>query len=209
MSDGKQFWLNSPKQLVFNVKQIIPNSNFNDIENLNAIMRLFIIVAIIVLILTENITNCIFIVLIGALTTYYLFQKNGLSETFNFATSSPNHAVNSLGEVCQLPTPNNPFGNMIPGDDPARPPACKSTDEDSAGGGVPVANMIEKYFKLGLYRDVNDVFDRNNSQREFVTMPATANPNARDEFTKWRFNAGSCRDGDTSYCMNINSYWIP
>lgn len=203
-AEDKAFWLNNPRVLFTNIERVIPKEGLSSIENLNALMRLFIIMGVFIALFNNSLTHLIITIFIGGIVTYWLFKKNGLSESFSPPTGQ---VVDNLGTVCQLPTPDNPFGNMIPGDDPARPPACISVD-NPPGTAVPVEGMIDKYFKLGLYRDVNDVFDRNNSQQIFNTMPATANPNARDEFTKWRFNAGSCRDGQMDYCLRTTNNWI-
>ena len=101
-----------------------------------------------------------------------------------------------------MPTKNNPFGNMLPADPVNRPPACADTLKD-------VKNMKDYYFKLGLYRDVNDVWDKNNSQREYNTKPSTQLPNDRDKWANWCFNSPSCRDGDTDYCLQYNSILTP
>lgn len=69
--------------------------------------------------------------------------------------------------ACTLSTPNNPFANMLVSDlatNPGRPPACKYDDQ---------ADLIEKNFNQGLVRNMYDVYDRENSRRQFMTMPVT------------------------------------
>lgn len=200
LAEDQNFYTNNPKVLFTHLDKLIPSDKYSQIENLNILMRFFIVVGLLITLWTSQFHYLILSVLLGFAITYYMFKKSPVSEPF---LPPPGLGVDDLGNVCQLPTPDNPFGNMIPGDDPARLPACSSQNS------APVAGMIDKYFKLGLYRDVNDVFDRNNSQREFVTMPATANPNARDELAKWCFNSGSCRDGQMDYCLRTTSYLIP
>jgi len=205
LAEDQNFYTNNPKVLFQHLDKLIPNDSYSQIDNLNILMRFFIVVGLIITLWTSQIHYILLSSLLGFLLTYYMFKKSPVSEKFEPSNINSNLAVDDLGNVCQLPTPDNPFGNMLPGDDPARLPACSAQNTSK----VPVAGMIDKYFKLGLYRDVNDVFDRNNSQREFVTMPATANPNARDELAKWCFNSGSCRDGQMDYCLRTTSYLIP
>ena len=119
------------------------------------------------------------------------------------ASSKPSHgSVPSVdGGLCQLPSVNNPFMNAINGDPRGRAVACT---------GDKVKELSNDYFKLGLYNDINDIWDRNDAQREYVTMPSTTYPNDRDKWAKWLFTTmGSCRDGDMDYCLQYDSILYP
>ena len=49
--------------------------------------------------------------------------------------------------------------------------------------------------------DVNDVFGKMNSQRQFYTMPSTTIPNAQDDFAKWLYlNPKTCKE-DQDFCL--------
>jgi hypothetical protein len=114
--------------------------------------------------------------------------------------------VNSVGDICQTPTPNNPFMNVLITDyteNPNRPPACNHND--------PVAkDQTGKYFDYNLYKDVEDVWEKRNSQREFVTMPWTTIPNDVDSFMKWCYKTTYvCKDGDLGYCLENEDMRIP
>ena len=37
--------------------------------------------------------------------------------------------------------------------------------------------LIDEKFNYNLYKDVSDIFDKNNSQRQFYTTPVTTIPN--------------------------------
>jgi len=75
-----------------------------------------------------------------------------------------------------------------------RPPACSSSNPD-------VKKKIDEYFDNNLYKDVNDVFGKMNSQRQFYTMPWTTIPNAQDEFAKWLYlNPKTCKE-DQDFCL--------
>lgn len=66
--------------------------------------------------------------------------------------------------ACVRSTPDNPFANFLPADDPGRPPACSY---DSMEG------EIRANFNRGLFRNAYDVYERENSQRQFTIMPVT------------------------------------
>ena len=52
---------------------------------------------------------------------------------------------------------------------------------------TPVKKAIEKNFNKNLYHDIEDVFSRNHSQRQFYTVPSTGVPNDQEEFAKWLY----------------------
>lgn len=69
--------------------------------------------------------------------------------------------------ACTWSTPSNPFANVLLTeyrDNPDRPPACEydAMKED-----------VRRNFNRGLIRSAGDVFERENSQRQYYTMPVT------------------------------------
>ena len=204
------FWFNNPKILIKQLDMLYPKKGYSTIQNLNAIVRLFILVGIITCLFTGNILHLLFSVSVGLILTYIIysssiehFTNSDEDDNEEGFTLPENTKLDDHGNICQLPTKNNPFGNMIPGDDPTRLPVCRQSDNETK-------TLTEKYFKLGLYNDVNDVWDKNNSQREYFTKPATTIPNDRDSWAQWCFNAPySCRDGDMDYCLRTASILNP
>jgi hypothetical protein len=65
---------------------------------------------------------------------------------------------------CTRSTPDNPFANALVGDDPRRPAACKYDDH---------ADEIRRNFNRGLVRNAYDVYEKENSQRQWMTNPVT------------------------------------
>lgn len=92
-------------------------------------------------------------------------------------------------EKCTMPTVENPFGNFTMtdmmkfdknGSIVDRPPACDANDPS-------IKKKIDKAFNNNLFKDVNDVFSKGSSQRQFFTMPWTEIVNDRDSFQKWLY----------------------
>ena len=115
-------------------------------------------------------------------------------EAFNEVVHDPEITVDSQqGRLCQLPNKNNPYMNVLVSDysaRPERPPACTDAKD-----------KIEDNFNIHLYRNVNDIWNKNNSQRQFYTNPATTIPNDRDSFMKWCWKTTAvCKDGDQEAC---------
>ena len=82
--------------------------------------------------------------------------------------------------VCRRPSDGNPFMNLTISDynngDP--PQACNASDDD-------IKNEMKVNFNKDLFRDVDELWDRHNSQRQFYTMPNTAVPNNQKEAAEW------------------------
>ncbi len=78
------------------------------------------------------------------------------------------------------PTPDNPFMNPLVSDFNTEniPSASNADDED-------IQNEISMAFNKDLFRDLNDLYDRKNSQRVFYTVPGGSVPNDQDAFAKW------------------------
>lgn len=71
------------------------------------------------------------------------------------------------GRACVWSTPNNPFANPLPtdyADNPLRPPACNFDD---------MKHDVRRNFNRGLVRSSLDVYEKENSQRQYYTMPTT------------------------------------
>ena len=84
--------------------------------------------------------------------------------------------------TCKLPTRDNPFmnPNITNYNNGTVPVACNSDDDD-------VQKDIENNFNKDLYRNIEDLWDKKNSQRQFYTLPSTGVPNNQVEFAKWLY----------------------
>jgi hypothetical protein len=205
------FWSDNPRILYQSDRLIefFPTADMNTNEKLNAITRFSIYLSIFLFIIYRN-YNLLYVGIVTAVIVYIInYQEtkkqiktqeqleNNLKSQLNINPDTP-IKVNEMGDICQKPTPMNPFMNVLMTDytdNPNRPPACAHNDTE--------ANVErEKYFNYNLYKDVEDVWDRRNSQREYVTMPGTTIPNDRDSFMKWCWKTTYvCKDGDLNYCL--------
>ena len=95
-----------------------------------------------------------------------------------------------------MSTPDNPFANMLVSDlatNPGRPRACAYDQH---------ANLIEKHFNQGLVRNLYDVYDKENSQRQFMTMPVTTAAADVSAFARYCYGGlgrKTCKE-DTAKC---------
>jgi hypothetical protein len=68
-----------------------------------------------------------------------------------------------------------------------------------------VAKQIRKNFNKGLFRNLDDVYEVENSQRQFVTMPVTTSAPDTIAFAEYLFgNKKTCKE-DPSLCQPWNA----
>ena len=96
------------------------------------------------------------------------------------------------------PTPRNPFMNVLADEvkyNPNRPEAA------SVDGSV-VKATLDDFFRVNWFSDPTDVFGRNQSQREFITMPSTTIPSDRETYQNWLYKipGKTCKEGGRDAC---------
>lgn len=117
--------------------------------------------------------------------------------------ASKNYTADELKDyknnTCRMPTPNNPMMNLAATEwGHINVPAACNADDDQ------IKENIDVNFNHQLFRDVDEAFDKANSQRQFYTMPNTAIPNMQTEFAEWLFKQPEgtiCKNEDMSNCL--------
>lgn len=210
-----QFWYNNISILFQSdrLTEFFPTGEQTLEERLNSLVRLSLYSSIILYYFHKN-YKYLYIFVASLLITYYIYsQKNGTQQIpqatvtkSNTTESSIENLTNEVGNVpkCTPPTLDNPFMNVTMKDmlnlDAKtnsiidRPKACDTTDPKTK-------QNIDTMFNHNLFKDVNDVFGKMNSQRQFYTMPSTTIPNAQDDFAKWLYlNPKTCKE-DQEFCL--------
>ncbi len=116
-----------------------------------------------------------------------------------FANYTPDEIKDYKKNTSRKPTPDNPVMNLNALDwgKVNIPEASNADDED-------IKDDIKVNFNHELFRDVDEVFDKANSQRQFYTMPNTSIPNNQTEFAEWLYRKPKgtmCKDEDMSKCI--------
>lgn len=170
-------WTSKPSILFSKdtARYFVPTDEMTYVEKINAGTR-FLIYGSILLYLIRGDSYVFFIPIIGMIVIYFLIKwGNGIKEIKEEFTGIDT-------EVCQLPSIDNPFMNVLPNDDRKRAEACQYTENTK--------EKIEDAFYSNLYLDTNDIYGKNNSQRQYYTMPSTSIPNEQSEFASWLYNCG-------------------
>lgn len=217
-----QFWYNNPSILWDKNRfiEFFPNPNLSLAEKLNSLVRLSFYVSIILMIFFGNYLY-LYIPIVVLAFTYLIYlnykpqkkeelegYKSLINSEFN-QESSYSPEVEKTGQLettlgdfvfekkkCKEPSVNNPFmnANLIT-DKRDRPPACPYYDNEK------VAAKVENDFDNNLYRDVSDLYNKRNSQRQYYTMPATTIPNEQTSFAKWLYMSPPTCKEDSIRCV--------
>lgn len=211
------FWYNDISILIRSdrLNEFFPTKRQTLEERFNAIVRLSLYSSIILYYYHKNYKYLA--IFVGCLLiTYFIYINNPenekrdtdiqvlQSDKVNGTGAGVEKLENDSDEKCTQPTLDNPFMNVTMKDmlniDPKtqrivdRPKACDTTKGE-------VKKDMDEMFNHNLFKDVNDVFGKMNSQRQFYTMPNTTIPNAQDDFAKWLYlNPKTCKE-DQDYCL--------
>lgn len=190
-----------------NFLTFFPASDMSFSEQLNAIMRFAIYLSIVVYIIKHD-TKIFFAPILMGILTYMMYTvdvKNKYNDKQVMETMGMRHDP-IRREYCQKPTRDNPFMNVLISDikdNPNRPRACRLDGKTK--------KEAKKYFDVNLYRDVDDVFQKKASDRQYYTMPSTTIPNNAGDFAKWLYGTPgkTCKEGNGSSCyVNLHNNHI-
>lgn len=101
-------------------------------------------------------------------------------------------------QTCRKPTVENPFTNIVFADylDAGNIAEPCNVDDDN------IKKTMNQLYNSNIYRNIEDVFERENSQRVFYTVPITTVPNKQTEFAEWLYKTGpTCKEnsGNCTY----------
>ena len=201
------FWYNQPNILIDknSLFEIFPVKEYDTVRKLNAVLRFSIYYTIIVFMYNRN-TNIFAVPLITALVTFFIHKNNSSIQVNNLDTQLRNDIINNeivsgkhnLG--CSLPTKDNPFMNTPFFDvaaDKELPQSCTSYDNKG------IQRKIEKEFDKGLYRNYTDIFGKENSQRQFFTVPGRQGIPDQSSFAHWLYRTpDTCKEGNKLACLS-------
>lgn len=196
----ERFWLDDPVTFATNVDyatKFIPDKNMNLAEQLNATMRFALYFSIIVYIVRQDYRVFFFVIFVAFVTIVINNVDRNSKNKRTQILEKLDLTHDRQHGLCIKPTKNNPFMNVIPTDYqdfPSRPKACNISKR-------PIKKIVNQYMDGGLYRDVDDVFHRKASGRQFYTMPVTTIPSEQNQFAEWLYATGPTCKEKTFECM--------
>ena len=196
-----EIWYNNISNLfeVDKLMNFFPNEEMSLEEKLNSALRFTLYFSVIVYIVNRTF-YVFYLVLIMAGITYIVYNAN---QKENFLNDDDEYLISSLKKNsksgrCSVPQKTNPFMNVLMNDyvhNPKRPEACDVSKPV-------VEKKVKQYFENDLYMNIDDVFNKNSSYRQFYTTPSTTIPNDQEGFAKWLYFSEdkTCKEGNTQKC---------
>ena len=183
-----------------NFYQMLPTQEMSLEQKLNALLRFFLYLSIILSLVMVN-AKYLFIGIIAAIVSYivYRFEQRDRTTAEKFLEDKTLDIVDN--QLCTRTTIDNPFMNPSIVDikyNPERPAACNIER---------VKDRVEANFKKRVFKDVNDIWGKDFSAREFYTTPSTTIPNDQEGFAKWLYGEpATCKEGNGLECKNNYRY---
>ena len=197
-----ELWYNDPYILIKKnrLDEFFPTKDMTLEEQLNAFVRLLMYLSIVLFLFRKNI-NYIYIFLFGLVFTFLIYKYSKNSKPKTTINDFFSNYKNSVSYV--KPTIDNPFMN-IKFDDYIKRPNREAISRLNNYNNKEINDLIEKKFNFNLYKDVSDIFNKNNSQRQFYTMPVTTIPNKQTKFANWLYNnPNNCKTNNIACSNNI------
>lgn len=194
-------WFQNISILWLRPSEIIPSRDQSDEERVNALVRLVLYCSVAVALIRTNAMYAVLgLAIVVIITLSYALGKKKKTQNEAYSNIRPT-TVKREKKSFSASTPLNPFGNATVGallENPGRPP-MQGYDEPG------VAKQIRKNFNKGLFRNLDDVYEVENSQRQFVTMPVTTSAPDTIAFAEYLFgNKKTCKE-DPSLCQPWNA----
>tara|TARA_B110000495_G_C23011255_1_gene598154 strand:+ start:1348 stop:1962 length:615 start_codon:yes stop_codon:yes gene_type:complete len=199
------FWFNDISVLYKkdNLFEIIPLKNNDLNQKLNSIFRLSIYYTIIMYLLKKD-SKLFFIPVATGLFTIMInknhLKTKGQETQINLLNDIKNEDISNLETVCKIPQKDNPFMNPLVFDPNTNKDSCVSYNNKG------IQREIDNQYNNGMYRDISDIFGRNNSKRQFYTVPGKNFMNDQPSFAKWLYKTPeTCKEGNGLQCA-ANQY---
>jgi hypothetical protein len=182
------------------VIEFFPNRLQTLEERMNSVARLGVYSGILLTVYKRDYRFLAIIPVVLAMT-YIIYKR------YHVITNKADTIVGATKSILKSrevrPTIDNPFMNPSI-DDYAKNtdrPAAKTYYEDTKEA-EDIRNAVKDSFEFNLYREVDDVYEKNNSDRQFYTMPNTQIPTAQEEYLEFLYGdmATNCKT-DTSKCV--------
>lgn len=199
----EQIWFKDIKHLFTenNFNKFFPSKDMTFIEQLNTLLRMSIYFSILVFILRKD-SSIFMIPIFIAAFTYFIYSidsQNKVHENMYLDDKNLDKNIHTK-EICQKPSENNPFMNVLMNEytsNPERKKACNISNTD-------VKKKAQKFFDRKLYRSVGDIFNREASDRQWVTNPITTIPNDSASFGDFLYGTmkNTCKEGNGTRCYH-------
>jgi hypothetical protein len=192
-------WFDDPLQLVRKdqLMNFWPSGSQTKEERVNSTTR-FVLYSGALLYILKRDGRVLLVVFLALAILFVMYKGKIIKDSTGYR---PTYAMNKEG-TCQLPTSENPMGNVLMSDfldQPNRPPACYYP---SVSGQVRTLLDDNIPYDSDRSRTPLPQYQRNAAARQFVSMPVTDLAGDQTGFAEWCYgkkNRPMCRN-DPSMC---------
>lgn len=190
---GDKIWYEDVPVLARRWKEFFPRPEHTTEERVNALVRLILYATAAAFLYNRELRT----VVLGAGAAAVVSLAFGAGGRGGEGTSRQHLAGAPLfppgSTECTRPTRENPFANVLLTDlsKPLRPPACAYDA---------VKAEVRDNFNAGLIRNATDIYERENSQHQYYTMPVTTSIPDTGAFANFLYGGmKSCKE-DAKAC---------
>lgn len=199
---GDIFWIKDPT-ILFREKNYLnffPKKDMTKTQKLNTMTVYSIYLFILLLLFADNSIWFYIpvIIIIICICMNYINDKETNELVNNNIHEIEDENIHKK-EVCQKPTKENPYMNVVVSDyynNPDRPVACDVENKE-------IKEEMKSEYYQDLYRNVSDLYEKDNSERQFYTMPNTTIPNNQKQFAEWLFKTKETCKYDSINCLEF------
>ena len=158
-----------------------PSKYQNHEDKINALFRFILYGGILLSLHNQNASYVLLALIIIFLIAMYIEKKTYKPKKNNVHRCTNPKMMKNVPQDCQKPTEENPFANVLITDytdNPDRPPACATGE---------VVHDINNKFRKNLYMDIDSIYEKENSERQFFSTANTTIPNDQVNFAKWLY----------------------
>ena len=185
------FWFNNLSILYTECFVFLPSTNYSFIQNLNAIVRFFILYSLLCFMIYQKFDVFIPLILVMVISIILYYIKDYIIENY---TNLQNIESPKIEKVFVTSTKKNPVMNV------------NITDYNNNKELIIDKNVsnetINNNLTNNLYDNMGDISNKNMFERQFYTTPNNKIPNDQTEFAKWLYDNGPTCKEKTSECIN-------
>lgn len=181
------FWFNDLTILCKNCYIFFPSPKYSLIQNLNAIIRFFILYSILCFIVYQKLDAFLPLLLIMFISIILYYLRDYIKEPF------VNNTDTEIKNEIRTTTPSNPMMNLS---------VMDYNNNKNIKIDEKVTNEeINKNLNGNLFDNITDISNKNMFERNFYTTPINTIPNDQTEFAKWLYDKGPTCKEKTTECV--------
>jgi hypothetical protein len=177
---------------------LIPLINMSFRDKLMAIVNLVIFVSVILTLIFKNLVFILIGLSILIIIFFIYIYDDKVKIDMNEKMSNRNLAIID-NKICVKPSLENPFMNPSIIDYFNKNNNIKACDYDNKT----IEENVNSFFGDKVYKDINDIYGKGFSERQFYTVPASTIPNDRKSYEDWLYHRDkTCKENNGIQCYN-------